>query len=211
MNSIYFEGLTPPQVTTKTFANITKDKVTCYVPEEALTTYKADSLYVKAFAAIKGYHLGDSKVENITSYTAQIKWLPDSAVTQYTIDLYISGTKIAQYIVDGEGNLQSSQRYAPSVNRHKNDTTVNTTDYFVITLDGLNASTTYSYTISGINAARQHIYHEEGVFETKESSEGVFDIIAPEPNKARKVLIDGQIYILRYNKIYTLHGKEITN
>lgn len=150
-----------------------------------------------------------SYVEDITKTTATLKWIADSAVTQYDINVYTGGVHFAQYLVDGKGQLISSQHFAPSIYHHKLDTTNSSTDYFVISLDGLSAGTDYNYTIDGTNADNAPIYHEEGQFTTK-WPEGVILPVADDPHKqARKIIKDGQLLILRNGRIYTLNGIEI--
>lgn len=208
LNSIYFEGTTPPQVTSTTFANIIKANVTCYVPFEALEAYKADSLYVKAFAAILGYHVGASNVEDITTNSATLKWVPDSAVAQYTISIYTSGKLFRQHIVDGNGNLITNQNAPHAVHPMKQDTTQVTDEYYVLTMDDLDEGTDYNYTIEGKDANNAPIYHEEGSFTTT-TTEGFINAIYTEPNKSRKILRNGQIFILRGENIYTLTGQKV--
>lgn len=66
-------------------------------------------------------------------------------------------------------------------------------------------------TIHVLYAHNAHIYHEEGSFKTMdEGEEGLFDIISDDPRKqARKILYNGQIYILRGEKVYTVTGEEV--
>ena len=211
LQSIYFEGTTPPKVTTATFANVIKANVTCYVPEEALELYKADTLYTRAFKEIVGYHVGESEVEDITTSAATLKWLPDTAVTQYDINVYTVETLFAHYIVDGKGQIISSQKFAPAVYQQKMDSAKCSTDYFIISLNGMSAGTSYTYTIEGTNVENDHIYHEEGSFTTlNENEEGLFDVISDEPNRqVKKIIRDGQICILREEKVYTVTGQEV--
>lgn len=211
LNSIYFECTTPPTVTSKTFANIIKKNVTCYVPFESVEAYKADSLYVKAFADIVGYHVGESTVDNITANSAEIRWLGDSTVVRYDIDVYQNNTHFAHFEVNGKGDVESSQYFAPSVYRMPMDTTTSSSDYFVISLESLDSGTDYTYTINGTDAQSSPVYHEEGTFTTlNEDEEGFFDAIADDPRKqARKILRDGQWYILHNDRIYNLNGTEM--
>ena len=193
----------PPALGTNSFNNISSTAV-LLVPYESIDAYKAIAGYADYFAEIKGF----SDVEDITDTTATLKWIPDSAVTQYDINVYTGGAHFAQYLVDGNGQIISSQHYAPSIYYHKLDTTVSSTEYFVISLDGLSAGTSYSYTIDGINAHNAPIYHEEGSFKTiDEGEEGLFDVILDDPRRqAIKIFSDGQIFILRGDKVYNVQG-----
>ena len=153
-----------------------------------------------------------SYISDITSSTANLKWLPDTAVIQYDINVYTGGEHFAQYLVDGNGQVISSQKFAPSIYYHKLDTTISSTDYYVITLNGLSAGTNYTYTIEGTNAQNVPIYHEGGSFKTlNEGEEGIFDAIADDPRKqARKVLCDGVLFFINPDgKAYTIMGQEV--
>ena len=157
------------------------------------------------------FTLLNSTVDSITSSTATLKWLPDSAVTQYDINVYTSDTLFAQYLVDGNGQVLSSQHFAPAIYHQKLDTTISSKDYFVITLDGLSAGTDYTYTIEGVNAQNTPIYHEAGSFKTlKEKEEGLFDVISDNPRKqTQKFIRDGILFIERNGKTYNAQGVEM--
>lgn len=174
------------------------------VPYESLEAYKAIAGYADYFAEIKGF----SDVEDITDTTATLKWIPDSAVTQYDINVYASDTLFAHYVVDGNGQIISSQRFAPSIYHQKLDTTVSSTEYFVISLDGLSAGTNYSYTIDGINAQSAPIYHEEGSFTTL-APNGVNVVADDHKKQMQKILQEGQLYIIQGEDIITIQGIKV--
>ena len=150
-------------------------------------------------------------VKDITSSTATILWRKNEAVTQYDINVYTSETHFAQYIVGANGQILSSQRFVPSIYKHKLDTTTSSTEYFTISLDGLSAGTDYTYTIEGTNAESVPIYHEEGTFTTlNEDEEGLFDAVADDPRKQAQKLLRGDVlFIERNDKIYNLNGIEV--
>ena len=174
------------------------------VPYESLEAYKAIAGYADYFAEIKGF----SDVGEVTDTTATLKWLPDTAVTQYHINVYTSGVHFAQYLVDGNGQLKSLQKFAPSIYHQKLDTTISSTDYFVITLDGLTAGTSYNYTIDGTNSQGAPIYHEEGSFTTLIPHS--IDTIANEPKKQmQKILQEGQMYIIQGGDKFTIQGIKV--
>ena len=150
---------------------------------------------------------GESEVNEITTHSVQIKWMPDSTglVSQYEIDVYHSLMPIAHYEVDAHGKLM-----APSVARMRRDTTYSTDEYFVLTITGLEAGTNYYYTITGTSREYMPIYRNEGSFTTtKEEQQGIFDPVADDPDKPRKILYEGKIYILRGDKTYTLTGQKV--
>ncbi len=209
LQSIYFEGTTPPQVTSTTFANIIKDNVTCYVPFEALDAYKADSLYVKAFADIRGYHVGASEVGDITESTATLKWLRDSSVVEYTISIFTTNKSLyAQYKVDSDGNATEVPLSLP--NKIRKDSTSSSTDFFVLTIKNLTIKTSYIYEIIGVDRNSEQVYHEMGSFRTVDPYEALEPIEADDPQRTtRKILLDGQILIIRGEKYFDLRGQEV--
>lgn len=205
LDTVICHRKTPPLIGTEAFKNIAENAI-LFVPYDSIHIYKNISEYANSFAEIKGF----SDVGEVTNTTATLKWLPDTAVTQYDINVYTGGALFAHYVVDGEGQIISSQRFAPSIYHHKLDTTTSSTDFFVITLDGLSSGTDYTYTIEGTNAENVPVYHEEGTFTTLNGDEeGFFDAIVEDPRKkAQKIIKDGQLLILRGDKTYTLTGQE---
>lgn len=63
-------------------------------------------------------------------------------------------------------------------------------------------------TIHVLYAHNAPIYHEEGSFKTlNEDTEGLLDIISDDPRKqVVKIFRDGQVFILRGDKVYNAHG-----
>lgn len=212
LNSIYFESTTPPTVTSNTFAKVVKANVTCYVPFEAVETYKANESYLNAFANIKGYKAGESEVKNITHNSATIRWNTDPNVTQYTVTVYINGSIYVSYVIDNEGHTVTSQSGAPPIHRVIQDTTYTTDDYFVLTLDQLTESTTYTYTINGKNADNESVYHEEGAFRTKSEQDLPSAIEQPDTKRSTlsaKRLVNGILYIEHDGKLYNAVGTRV--
>lgn len=231
LNSIYFEGLVPPTVTSSSFSQIIKDNVTCYVPNDALDVYKANSLYTNAFAAIVGINMGESEVTDIAETTANILWEPDPLVEQYEIDVYELDNHFAHFLVDANENILSQQYYAPTKRKMYNskphlmpqDTTISGTDYYIIRLSGLSASTQYTYTIQGFRSVpdmspeaapgamiREKVYYEEGNFQTLTPTALPEIEAAMNINAKRKVfLINGQIVIVHNGKVYDVMGRRI--
>ena len=150
-------------------------------------------------------------VEDITESTATLKWIPDTAVNQYNINVYQDTTHVAHYVVDANGQVVSSQHFAPSIYQHKMDTTVSSKDYFVITLDGLSAGTNYNYVINGTNIQNVPIYHKVGLFTTLSISTSIDNVvISDDPRKqTQKFIRDGILFIERNGKTYNAQGVEM--
>jgi len=202
LDTVVSKAIAPPTLGSGPFGNISVTAI-LFVPYESIDAYKAITEYANNFVEIKGF----SEVEDITDSTATLKWLSDTAVVQYDITIYQAETPFAHYVVDGDGLVVSSQRFAPSIYQQQLDTTKSSTDYFVITLNGLTAGTDYNYDINGSDDNNAPIYHEEGVFTTT-NTEGFIDAIPNESKRAHKILHNGHFYILRKDKVYTPAGQE---
>ena len=185
LGNVYCKAMTPPSIGQRTFGvsagtdgmGFASNGI-LFVPYDAIESYRAENAFVNAFTEIKGF----SDVVEISETSAQIIWLPDQEVTQYSIDVCHDGVSIARYAVDGDGNIISSQRFAPSIYKQKLDTTQSSTEYFVVFVDDLEPGTEYTYSIEGTNNQQQKIYHEAGVFTTLddpiEEIEGFSDVLA---------------------------------
>lgn len=193
----------PPRATESHIFYMMSPSTVVQVPMESIKKYKS-TLFWKDFSL-----MGLTFATDITSSSAVIKWMPEVEVDQYTISVYTSDTLFRQYHVDGDGNLIEPQNAPHHIHPIKKDTTYSTDEFYVLTMDGLDEATDYVYTITGTNSAQQQVYHEEGSFRTTENSEGFLDTFADDPDKPRKTLRNGQIYILRREKIYTLTGQEV--
>ena len=231
LKSIYFESMTPPTVTKKTFSSIIKNNVTCYVPFDALNNYLSDSIYANAFAAIVGINMGESEVINIEETTAKILWESSPIVELYQINVFKADTLIAQIQVDANEQIISQQYFAPKMRFADNtpihnmpqDTTISGTDYYVISLTGLSAGTQYTYTIQGFamipdvtpGAApgamvQEKVYYGSGSFQTKLLTALPEIWVDIQSRKGRCVyLIDGRIVILRDGMMYDLMGRRL--
>ena len=200
----------PPQIESLTFTRLNESAI-LYVPDASVSAYKAISNYASKFSKILSLKLSHSEVFNLTSTSVVLKWLADSAVIQYDINIFQDATLFAHYVVDGDGHITSSQRFVPSIYHQKLDTTTSSTDYFVITLNGLSAGTDYDYTIDGTDAQSSPVYHEEGTFTTlNEDEDGFFDAIADDHKKQmQKILQEGQLYIIQGEDMITIQGIKV--
>ena len=87
-----------------------------------------------------------------------------------------------------------------------NDTTTNSTEYFVITINNLQRGYHYTYTIRGFDAVGVPIYNDMGEFST--IGECIMYVM-PDTTNSLKILIDDQVLILRNGKTYTMRGQEV--
>ncbi len=202
LDTVVCRAIIPPTLGTEVFLDISPNAV-LHVPYNSLNAYKAIEGYMNSFDSIAGF----SETGEVTENTALLKWIPDEAVNEYTINVYTSGELFRQYLVDGNGNLKNANNVIARIPQMKMDTTYSSDDYFVVSMTSLTSGTSYNYTIDGNDTQGTLIFHEEGSFSTK-AGEGI-DVIMSDPNKPFKILRNGQILILRREKVYTLQGQEV--
>ena len=84
-------------------------------------------------------------------------------------------------------------------------------EQFSYTLDGLTAGTQYWYTVTGCDADGKPIESTHGSFRTKgegESTEGFMEVLRDQvPSK--KVMMNGQIYLIYEGRMYDVQGKRV--
>ena len=177
---------------------------TLKVPIKKVAGYKVTPMWKECFKNIVGIDCGTSVVESLKSTYAEIKWKPAEEVFMYTIDVYCEGQPFAQYILDGMGLEISHQRFAAI---HKADTTMNTTDYFVITMDNLTPNTGYSYTIHGTNTLNEQVYQDDGAFKTKSRDDEAIESVTRTSSAIRKVIKDGVMIIEHNGASYSPSGQ----
>lgn len=129
---------------------------------------------------------------------------------EYTVNVYTKGTLYVSYVIDNAGHILSPAPGTPTVHRAPMDTTYTTDDYHVLTLDGLNSGTDYTYTINGTDVQGVPVYHESGTFHTQDDTEFIPYIETEDKSRqTRKILCNGQIYILRGEERYTIQGTKL--
>lgn len=204
LDTVICRASSPAILGTDAFTDISSTAV-LHVPYNSLNAYQSIAGYMNAFNSIVGF----SEIGEVTESTALLKWIPDEAVNEYTINVYTSGELFRQYLVDGNGNLKNANNVIARIPQMKMDTTYSSEDYFVVSMEDLNSSTNYNYTIDGNDVQGTLVYHEEGNFTTK-AGEGI-DVVLPDQDKPRKIFRNGQIYILKGEYIYTLQGIKMDN
>ena len=172
--------------------------------------------------------VGKTEVAEMTATTASIYWIPEpeAEVEQYMISVYKNEDElVAKVITDKNGHqIGETQYFAPSMHQndpdqtrqtmtqpHKMlmDTTYSSTDYFVVSLENLEASTEYTYEVSGMNRFQENVYQKTGDFRTpvENSSVGIEEVEnQTSGTKSTKLIRDGQLLILRDGKLYTPTG-----
>ena len=202
-----------PDLTATSFNAVGNKKyINVYVPDNRVNNYKRDEYWSEFNIVVKSAETVDGEVSDVTvdpdETTAQFTWPVDDTAGSYTIQITKDGVVFCTSIFNANGQL-TGIAFAPGRNGNNAPmATMTANGGMQFTVTGLDAGTIYAYTVTTKDTKDKVIATYEGSFETSGTMEdGISDVqsdMAPQ-----KVLRDGQIYILRGEKVFTLQGVEV--
>ncbi len=146
----------------------------------------------------------------------EITWPSDGSADTYSLVITQDGKEVCTLIFNSNGQLMRIAFAAPSRNGepHHAPAAVLTQSGYRFTVTGLNSGTKYAYAIDVKDKAGTSLNTYKGTFTTTVDGkstdvEGVTIDTSLESDAPRKVFRDGQVYILRGGKTYTLTGVEV--
>lgn len=146
----------------------------------------------------------------------EITWPSDGNADTYSLVITQDGKEVCTLIFNSNGQLMRIAFAAPSRNGagHHAPAAVLTQSGYRFTVTGLNSGTQYAYAIDVKDKAGASLNMYKGTFTTTVNGTptDVEDITAGtslNEDAPRKVFRDGQVYILREGKTYTLTGEEM--
>ena len=205
LTSINNYSAMPQVICSGVFNKVDKSVCTLYVPAQSIALYQAADVW-KEFIHILPIDAKPVDVTDVivtpTETTADIAWPQVSGA--YTYELVIK---------DQNGNVVCSQTFNAQgqlidiVNTHARSRASRQTQSsgFQFTVIGLEKGTAYNYTIVSKDENGQVLDTQSGSF-TTQSTQGINQITNYHTNK---ILHNGQIFILRGEKVYTLQGQEV--
>jgi len=184
-------------------------RITVYVPADMVQQYKT-AAYWRNFANILPISGDAVNVTNTTvtttATTADIAWPQVNGAASYELVIKDkNGNVVCTLVFDAEGHLTSLTFNAPARNNAPQQTQ---TAGFSFTIIGLDSGTTYNYTITAKGNNGNVLKTESGTFTTAGALQGIEDVQS-EQAQGSKILHNGQIFILRGDKTYTLTGAEV--
>ena len=149
--------------------------------------------------------------------TASVSWVQNFSATGYIWTLYTDEAKTQRFMsltFDANGHLTHIDinnghmpARMPALYNEDGETEKRFAEYYSFTISGLTPDTKYYYTRQSLNGT-EVIDEETGSFETlSDAPEGTDNIGAERTN--RKVIEDGNLYILHKEKKYSLDGNRI--
>ncbi len=179
-----------------------------YVPVDYLNNYQmhdAWGLYdVRPFGATTTTVANDEVNVEPTSNTADVTWpaVENAATYELTIKDK-NGNVICTLVFNAQGQLTSIAFAAPS----RMQTAAQATG-FTFTVTGLDSGSQYGFTMDAKDSNGTVLDTKEGSFTTTGGIVTAVDNASVEP-KLTKVLRNGQLFILRGDKTYTVQGQEV--
>ena len=208
LTSITCQAVNPP-ICDKSVFSCVDTSIPLYVPANSVTNYRNAAGW-NVFGNIQPITADSVDVTTTMvdpgSTTVNIAWLQVSGA--YTYELVIKDALdnvVCTLVFDAEGHLLSLTFNAPSRNGAPQQTQ---TAGFVFTINGLNENTTYVYTLTAKNESGAILNSESGTFTTQGSPQAIDEINVDEA-KTVKAHRNGQIFILRGDKTFTLTGQEV--
>ncbi len=205
LTSITCEAVTPPTLS-NTFSGVDKSTCVLYVPAGSVSAYKYADEW-KYFTKILpiGAQPADVTTTTVTpsETTADIAWPQVTGAATYTIEIKKNGELICTLTFNAQGQLISIAFAAPSRNNAPQQAQA---AGFSFTVTSLDSGTTYSYTMTAKDNNGNVLKTESGTFTTTGAT--AIDELLSDQVQCTKVIREGQIFILRGDKTYTLTGQE---
>ena len=214
LQEIYSYREKPSNAYSDTFDGIDKSECTLHVLSSAAELYgKAtgwrDFYLVEAIDAEKvTEEITDVKVEP-TDNAVEVTWPIEEQAATYTLVISKDGVVFCTLTFNANGQLQGIA-FAPSRNgsSHQAPAAVKTSNGGLrFTVTGLDSGTNYHLTLNAKDSGDQVIATYVSNFATSGISTGIEDV--KQDIQVQKIMHDGNVYILRGDKTYTLQGQDV--
>ena len=212
MTSITCEATTPPACKSYAFEFVPKT-IPVYVPKESIDAYtEADNW--KKFTNFQPINAAEAEVTAVKvelgEYSAVISWPAVAGAKVYTIQVSKGEQLVCTLTFNESGQLENIVFNAPS--RDGGDysqvrAATQTATGWQYTIDGLEAGTEYKLTITAKNETEQEIDKKNLTFQTEGGTTTGIENTSAILGGSQKFLLNGQLFILRDGKTYTITGQ----
>ena len=197
----------PPTVNKWAFENLDYSTIV-YVPADYLETYKMHDAWGLYDVRPLGAKSTETTDVNVTpaETTADVAWPAVSGAATYELVIKDkSGNVICTLVFNANGQLTQIAFNAPSRNNAPQQTQA---AGFSFTVTGLEEGTSYDLTITSKDNNGGTLDTKTVSFTTTGESQGIEDVLSDQV-QCTKVIREGQILILRGEKVYSLTGQEV--
>ena len=215
LETIFNYRPTPTNAYSTAFDGVDKFECKLYVLPSSIDMYKAaavwrDFYYTYAIGAEEAtVTTNDVQVEPQDN-AATLTWPTSNNAATYTIEITKDGVLFCTLTFNSNGQL-TGIAFAPSRDGQAHaPAAVMTANGLQFTVTGLNSGTQYGYNLTAKDANDQTVATYSGSFTT--TSEGKTTGVGNVPSDdvpCTKILRNGQIYILRGEKVYSITGQEV--
>ena len=217
LETIFNYRPTPTNTYSNAFDGVDKFECTLYVLPNSIDMYKAaavwrDFYYTYAIGAEEAtVTTNDVQVEPQDN-AATLTWPTSNNAASYTIQITKDGVLFCTLIFNANGQL-TGIAFAPSRDGQAHaPAAIMTANGLQFTVTGLDSGTQYGYSVTAKDANDQPVATYSGEFTTTSEGEATgFEDVSSSlqgGDRGRFILRNGQIFILRGEKVYTLTGQE---
>ena len=204
-------AMTPPALGEDVFYGC--DNPTLFVPCAALSDYQLHEQWGQ-FTTIECIASEEAETEEVViesgTTTIVITWPTEEGADTYTIVIKKDGEVVCTLTFNSEGQLISIA-FAPGRdgNHPAQYAEAVANGGYRFTVTGLEDGTHYTYDITVKDASNQAIATYSGEFTTKGGTTTAVEDILQNTTNVQKLLRNGQVYILKDDKTYTIMGAQI--
>ena len=215
LETIFNYRPTPTNAYSTAFDGVDKFECKLYVLPSSIDMYKAaavwrDFYYTYAIGAVETTVTTNDVTVEPQDNAATVTWPTNDNAASYTIQITKDGVVFCTLIFNANGQL-TGIAFAPSRDGQAHaPAAIMTANGLQFTVTGLDSGTQYGYNLTAKDANDQTIATYSGEFTTTSegTATGVEDVQGNNV-QCTKVVRNGQIFILRGEKEYTLTGQEI--
>ncbi|MBQ9338721.1 MAG: leucine-rich repeat protein [Paludibacteraceae bacterium] len=200
-------GQRPPTVNQNALYGLDYSTIV-YVPADYLNTYKMHDAWGLYDVRPLGAKSTETTDVNVTpaENTADVAWPAVSGAATYELVIKDkSGNVICTLVFNANGQL-TSIAFAPSRNGAPQQTQA---AGFSFTVTGLEEGTSYDLTITSKDNSGTTLDTKTISFTTSVEAPQGIDQVSSDQVQSTKVIKNGQVFILRGDKTYTLQGQEV--
>ena len=213
LETIFNYRPTPTNAYSTAFDGVDKFACSLYVLPSSIDMYKnasvwRDFYYTYAIGAEEATVTTNDVTVEPQDNAATLTWPTNENAASYTIQITKDGVLFCTLIFNANGQL-TGIAFAPSRNGQAHaPAAVMTANGLQFTVTGLNSGTQYGYNLTAKDANDQTVATYSGSFTTTSEgdAQGLEDVQSDNV-QCTKVLINGQIFIIRGDKTYTTDGR----
>ena len=215
LETIFNYRQTPTNAYSTAFDGVDKFECKLYVLPSSIDMYKAaavwrDFYYTYAIGAEETTVTTNDVTVEPQDNAATVTWPTNDNAASYTIQITKDGEVFCTLIFNSNGQL-TGIAFAPSRDGQAHaPAALMTANGLQFTVTGLDSGTQYGYSVTAKDANDQTVATYSGSFTTTSegTATGVEDVQGNNV-QCTKVVRNGQIFILRGEKVYTITGQEV--